>query len=182
VAKLTEKQKRFVDEYLIDLNATQAAIRAGYSEGSAGTIGSENLQKPEIASRVNKAIAKRSKRVEISADRVLKELARIAFADVSDIADFGPNGVTLRPADEVDPHDLHCISEIGEKPMKDGVAVYLKTWDKIAALRELEKHLGICVDKKEVDLRGKLSFEDIIELAEQGSDDASDPDSEPNGS
>lgn len=78
---LTPKQQRFVGEYLVDLNATQAAIRAGYSARTAGKIGSENLSKPEIAAAVSAAQDERAKRTGITADRVLQELALIAFGD-----------------------------------------------------------------------------------------------------
>ena len=74
---MTKKQKRFVEEYLIDLNATQAAIRAGYSPDTAGSIGNENLKKPEICACVEKAMAERSKRTGVCADRVVQELAKI---------------------------------------------------------------------------------------------------------
>ena len=69
--KLTAKQQRFVAEYLIDLNATQAAIRAGYSEKTAYSIGQENLTKPEIAAAVAAAQAERSERTEVTQDYVL---------------------------------------------------------------------------------------------------------------
>ena len=71
---LTPKQERFVAEYLIDLNATQAAIRAGYSEKTAQMIGSENLSKPLIADAVQKALAERSERTEITQDYVLTSI------------------------------------------------------------------------------------------------------------
>lgn len=73
------RQNLFAQEYLIDFNATQAAIRAGYSTTSAYSIGSENLRKPEIQYRIQREIADRSKRTEIRADDVLRELARIAL-------------------------------------------------------------------------------------------------------
>jgi phage terminase small subunit len=69
--KLTDKQQRFVEEYLVDLNASAAARRAGYSEKTAGAIGDENLKKPEIAAAVQAAMDERSQRTEISADYVL---------------------------------------------------------------------------------------------------------------
>ena len=78
---LTPKQTRFVQEYLIDLNATQAAIRAGYSAKTAFAIGHENLSKPNIAAAITEAQAKRAERAEITADRVLEELGEIGFAD-----------------------------------------------------------------------------------------------------
>lgn len=76
MAKLTAKQKRFIEEYLYDLNATQAAIRAGYSPDTAGQIGNENLKKLEIKSSIDKAIAERSRRTGINTDRVLRELGK----------------------------------------------------------------------------------------------------------
>jgi len=81
--KLTPKQQAFVNEYLIDLNATQAAIRAGYSVKTAQMIGSENLSKPIIQEAVQQALDARADRVEITADNVLKEIATIAFAQIN---------------------------------------------------------------------------------------------------
>ncbi|WP_213469940.1 terminase small subunit, partial [Paenibacillus dendritiformis] len=81
---LTAKQKAFVQEYLIDLNATQAAIRAGYSAKTARKIGQENLTKPDIQKAIQEAMDARAKRTEITADRVLQELAKIGFANITD--------------------------------------------------------------------------------------------------
>ena len=75
---MTPKQETFVREYLIDLNATQAAIRAGYSEKTAGSVGNENLQKPEIAQAIQEAMSQRSERTEITADYVLSGIKEIA--------------------------------------------------------------------------------------------------------
>ena len=75
---LTAKQQRFVDEYLIDLNATQAALRAGYSGKTSYSIGQENLNKPEIAQIIQKAMDERSQRTEITADYVLGGIREIA--------------------------------------------------------------------------------------------------------
>ncbi|WP_423245457.1 terminase small subunit [Mannheimia haemolytica] len=77
MGKLTDKQKRFVEEYLIDLNATQAAIRAGYSEKTAYSIGEENLRKPEIRSAIQEAKNKRSERTQITQDDVLNGLLEV---------------------------------------------------------------------------------------------------------
>ena len=86
-AKLTPKQERFVSEYLIDLNATQAAIRAGYSAKTAFSIGVENLSKPLIQDALQKAMKRRQERTEITADMVLKELKKIALDDAADYQD-----------------------------------------------------------------------------------------------
>ncbi len=78
--KRATKENRFCWEYLVDLNATQAAIRAGYSKRSASSIGYENLTKYKIQTRINNLVIWRSLRTQVTADRVLEELATIAFA------------------------------------------------------------------------------------------------------
>lgn len=85
---LTAKQKRFVDEYLIDLNATQAAIRAGYSPHTANEIGAENLAKPSIAAAVAAAVAARKERTQITADDVLRRYWMIATADPNELIEY----------------------------------------------------------------------------------------------
>lgn len=84
---LNPRQQRFVDEYLLDLNATQAAIRAGYSAKTAGAIGEENLKKPEIAAAVKTAVDARAERTQIDAEWLLVRLAEEAQADVNDLYD-----------------------------------------------------------------------------------------------
>ena len=139
-AKLTERQKRFCDEYLIALNATQAAIRAGYSKKTAKVIGSENLTKPDIAARIEKRRAAQIKRTEITADRVLLELARIAFVDGSAFATITARGkVKFTPTDELT-HDQKAVIA-GVKNGKFGTEI--KTNDKVRALELLGKHLGL---------------------------------------
>ena len=132
---MTKKQKRFAEEYLIDLNATQAAIRAGYSPGTAKSIGSENLTKPDIQARIAKAIAERSKRTGVNADRVVTELAKIAFVNASDVI------------------DADTAKTFGE----DGLEREIKMADKLKALELLGKHLGMFKDK--VELSGVLETE-----------------------
>ena len=74
MAELTDKQQRFVDEYLVDFNATQAAIRSGYSEKTARAIGAENLTKPDIAKAIQNAMTHKKQRTELDADFVIKSL------------------------------------------------------------------------------------------------------------
>ena len=81
--KLTAKQERFCTEYIIDLNATQAAIRAGYSSKTANRIASENLSKPDIQRKIQELQQERAERTEITQDKVLKELAGIGFAPIT---------------------------------------------------------------------------------------------------
>lgn len=85
---LTPKQKMFVDEYLVDLNATQAAIRAGYSPKTAKDIASQNLAKLNIKIEIDKIMAERSRRVGMNADRILHELGKLAFVKIEDVIDF----------------------------------------------------------------------------------------------
>jgi len=82
MTKLTPKQKRFIAEYLVDLNATQAAIRSGYSPKTARFIAQENLTKPDIRKMIDAALAEQSQRTKITADAVLQEVGNIAFAPI----------------------------------------------------------------------------------------------------
>ena len=86
--KLTDKQKFFCKEYIKDFNATRAAKASGYSEKTAGRIGGENLQKLEIQKEIKRLMSKRIERTEISADRVVQELAKIGFSDEFNIEGF----------------------------------------------------------------------------------------------
>jgi phage terminase small subunit len=158
MAELTDKQKAFVEEYLIDLNATQAAIRAGYSEKTARQVGNENLTKPDVADAIAAAQAERSQRTEVSADRVLLELARISFSDAMrhyvideegnvQLAEGAPEGATA------------AVSSIKRKSRtvtnKQGdtetfVETEIRLWDKNTAIANAGKHLGMFVDRHEV--------------------------------
>lgn len=167
MAKLTEKQKRFVDEYLVDLNATQAAIRAGYSKKTANRIGTENLSKPVIQAELQKRIDDRIKRVEVTQDKVVEQLAKIAFADVKDFVRFGQREVTVGIDEEGNPitklvnyvdfkqdHEVDgtLLSEV--KIGRDGASMKLN--DRMRALEMLGRHLGMFNDK--IDLTGETTI------------------------
>ena len=149
IKKLTPKQRQFVDEYLIDLNATQAAIRAGYSVRTAAEIGRQNLMKLEIQNAIWKVQAERSARTEITADRVVKELARIAFANPRKIFKWGPGGITLLDSEQLT-DDEAAVSEVSETTTENGGSIKAKLHDKIKALDLLGRHLGMFVDKQEI--------------------------------
>lgn len=135
-SKLTQKQAAFIQEYLIDLNATQAAIRAGYSKKTAGVIGDENLKKPNIRREIDRLMAARSGRVELKSDDVLREIKNICASDVRKI--MNPNG-TFKMPNELDDDIAAAIASVKIKP--DGEIEY-KFWDKNAALEKAMKHLG----------------------------------------
>ena len=138
--RLTDLQKRFVEEYLIDLNATQAAIRAGYSEKTAGSIGSENLKKPDVVAQIKRRQTAQVKRTEITQDFVLLELLKIAKADATVFATINGRGsVRLTPTDDLAPE--HRAAVAGIKKGKFGTEI--KAYDKVKALELLGRHLGL---------------------------------------
>ncbi len=148
--KLTEKQKLFVTEYLVDLNATQAAIRAKYSPNTAQRIGSENLSKPLIAAAIAVERERLKSDLDITPERVLKELAALAFVDMSQA--YNADGHLLNIHDM--PEDVRrCISGFElESHDKLGITTYtkkIKNADKKGALELLGKHLALFTDRIE---------------------------------
>lgn len=154
---MTKKQKRFIEEYLIDLNATQAAIRAGYKAGSpqrASEIGAQLLQNTQVLDEISKAMAERSKRTGVNADRVVMELAKIAFINATDVID--PRTATVK--ESALPEDTAAIQSVKVKTFgEDGLEREIKMADKLKALELLGKHLGMFKDKVEVS--GNLNAE-----------------------
>jgi phage terminase small subunit len=137
---LNEKQERFVEEYLVDLNATQAAIRAGYSEKTARSIGQRLLTNVDIQKEIQREKKDRSYRTRITQDNVLRELAAIGFARSTDYAHINENGhVVLTPTAWLTEEQRIAIA--GVKETQFGVEV--KMHDKIRALEMIGKHLGI---------------------------------------
>lgn len=164
---LNPRQRRFAAEYLIDLNATQAAIRAGYSKKTAGQIGDENLKKPEIQAEIQRRMKARENRTEITQDRVLKELARIGFSDIRKAVKWGEtmlrsadsedgekepyHGLALIDSAEIDDDTAAAIAEVSQS--RDGLKV--KFHDKKGALVEIARHLGMFTPKGHADLDGE---------------------------
>lgn len=151
MAKLTKKQQMFVDEYLIDLNATQAAIRAGYSPDTAKEMGCENLTKPNIKNAIDTALAERSRRTGISADRVLIEIAKLAFVNPADVINMEDGTVRMDATQD----DLACVQSVKKKRSYSDVGSSteneVKLYDKKAALELLGKHLGIFTDRFKIE-------------------------------
>lgn len=157
--KLSPKQAAFVAEYLIDLNATQAAIRAGYSEKTAYRIGSELLQKTSVREAIEKGRAKRTERTEITADRVVTELAKIAFADPRDLMEWGPNGVMLKDSSTLTEEQAASVAEVAEG---NGGTLRLKKHDKVKALELLGRHIGMFRDKVETEVSGGVAVKHSV--------------------
>ena len=169
--KLTPKQRRFIDEYLIDLNATQAAIRAGYSEKTAYSIGLQNLKKLEIQAEIQKRRNRLQSKLEITQERVLQELAAIAFANGADYAKVVNSGllptVEMIPTEELPPEKLPAIA--GIKANQYGVEV--KLHDKVKALELLGKYLGTFDGGPAQEQTENNLFEAIDSIGEEGFDD-----------
>lgn len=151
---MTDKQKRFCEEYLIDLNATQAAIRAGYSPKTANEQGSQLLANVSVRTCIDASMAERSKRTGVNQDRVIRELARLAFVNAADVIDFDSATIT----DGADRDDTAAISSVKVKtiPTADGTGVEreIRLSDKAKALELLGKHLGMYTDN--VNLAGDV--------------------------
>lgn len=183
---LTDKQKRFCDEYLIDINATQAAIRAGYSEKTAYRTGADNLRKPQIEEYIAKRQKELSRSTEITQERVIKELALIAFSNNADYAHVVEKkmkaevgGALVDVLDEdgkpvmyrtVEPVLTEELTEEQKRALavikkgKEGLEV--KSCDKVKALELLGKHLGIFTDKIEANVNDTTRSE-LSELLAQ---------------
>jgi phage terminase small subunit len=163
-AEFTPKQKLFIEEYLIDLNATQAAIRAGYSPKTAAETGYKLCHKSSIADAIARAMAARSRRTGITQDRVLQELARIAFVNPSDVLNLNTAEVREGTAED----DLKVIAGVKVKyiPHKDydedgkpvietAIEREVKLCDKLKALDMLCRHLGMYERREDEDEKGE---------------------------
>ncbi len=147
--KLTEKQKLFCKYYLISLNATDAAIKAGYSKKTATETGSENLRKPHIAEYVQKLMDKRAEKIEITADKVLQEIAKLAFSNPTDYIEITGFGVKIKDLSNL---DTTCIAGAKDSFDKEGSynGTEVKFYDKTKNLELLGRHLGLFKDKVEL--------------------------------
>ena len=172
MGRLTARQQKFCDEYLIDLNATQAAIRAGYSEKYANTNTTKLLQNTKIKEYLQKRQQDRMERTEITQDMVLRELALIAFSNAADYASIVEkqakalvDGVEVQVFDEdgnpvmyrtVEPHLTSELTEDQKKALavikkgRDGFEI--KPYDKVKALELLGRHLGMWDKKTDADI------------------------------
>lgn len=173
------KRSLFVREYLVDRNATQAAIRAGYSPRSAYNQGARLMKDDEIAAQIAAGTAATFKRLEITRERLVEELARIAFSDIGDYVEWGRRerthvdrsgnahtveiaGVDIIESTEVNPHARRAISAITEG--RHGLKIRLH--NKLAAIRLLGLELGMFNERPQ-EVRGDASLRAIIEAAQR---------------
>jgi len=162
---LTDKQEMFCREYLVDLNATQAAIRAGYSEKTAPVIGSENLTKPNVQDRIAELKGERNDKVGVDAAYVLRRLVEIDEMDVLDI--LIANG-ELKPIKDWPKVWRTTLSGMDVTEMAGDSAGLLKKikWpDKVKNLELLGKHIDVQAFKEKVEHSGEISLIDRIQEA-----------------
>lgn len=158
--RLTRKQSRFVEEYLVDLNASAAARRAGYSERTAFRMGQENVQKHAVKQAIDSAVEERSRRTQITQDMVLQELAAMGFYDLVDIASAPMAG----------PQDIGKLPESVRRAIVgwgwDRTGNFIpKLADKLSALEKIGKHLGMFTDK--IEHIGKIGGGSIKEMSDE---------------
>jgi len=179
--QITDKMRQFVDEYLIDMNATQAAIRAGYSEATAQEQSSQLLDRPDIRELVEQRQKDRIDRTQLSQDLTVNELKTIAFSDVADFVIVKEGGVIeQRPFNELKKEQTRCVKKIKQTvrtaQSSDGSILHqtatleIELHDKLKALELLGRHLGMFNDsirlKSEEPLPLTISFEVAPQVAE----------------
>ena len=147
---LGQRRAAFASEYVRDFDAAAAAIRAGY----AASTGRDLLQRRDVQIEIHKIFAKTAKRAQVDADRVVEELARVAFATIGDVVAWDADGsIALTPSSDLDADVLGAVAEVTEVRSKAGATLRVKMSDKLGALTLLARHLGMLVDRVEVDTR-----------------------------
>jgi phage terminase small subunit len=157
---LNHRQHRFVQEYLVDLNASQAAIRAGYSVRSAGSAASEYLAKPEIIAAIEAANAERMSKLKLTGDMVIEEMRRLAFANMQDFMSFTAEGdpyldfsvLTREQAAALQEVTVEDYTEGRGEDARDIKRIRFKLADKRAALSDLGRYFKLWVDRTEHEL------------------------------
>ena len=151
--KLTAKQEAFINEYLIDLNATQAAIRAGYSKKTANRIATENLSKPVLAAAIAQAKLKRAKRTQIDADWLLKRLSVEAEADIADLYDENNKLRPVRDWPLIWRQGL--VSGVKTQKVSEEISVIdIRVSDRVRRLELLGKHISVGAFRDNIGLTG----------------------------
>lgn len=141
---LSAKKQRFVTEYLVDLSKTAAAIRAGYSAKTANQIGYRLALEPAIATEIARQRAVLEKRTQLSVERTLRELGRLAHSDIADIARWtAAGGLAVLDLDAIPAEARAAIKKITETRSGREIKLTVELHDKLGALRLLAAHQGI---------------------------------------
>lgn len=151
---LTPKQRLFVDAYLVTLNATEAARRAGYR--SPRLQGQQLLAKTSLQAAIAQRQAALADANAVTAERVIQELALVAFANMADYAAWDSAGVTLKASTALTAAQTRVVGEVSQTTSLTGGTVRFKLHSKVAALAHLGKHLGLFPDKIQIEIFSKL--------------------------
>lgn len=167
---LSDLQLRFCEEYLVDLNASQAALRAGYSKQTAYSSGQRLLKDVEVAEEIDRLKAERTHRTKLTADRVIRELSVVGFSDPANYFFFERDGVAFRPNKDIPPEARRAIASIKVRQenatdSRPGAhVVEIKLWNKVDALKQLLEHVrttSVVDDSDEPDF-SKLTPEEMV--------------------
>jgi phage terminase small subunit len=147
---ITDKQRRFVEEYFVDYNQTAAAIRAGYSPRSAGVIAAELMANPAIQELIELRRAQLSSRLNYSVQRIQDRLACMGFANIRNLVDIKDGEVKIKNMDDISEYDSAAIQEISISKTKNGTTTKIKLVDAKGPLELLGKSVGMFKDKVEI--------------------------------
>jgi phage terminase small subunit len=168
MSALSPKQLRFVDEYLVDLNATAAYKRAGYKgQGrTAENNASRLLGNAGVQQAIQERIGRRARETQISAERVLKEIAAVALSDLGELVEFTAEGIRFKPEGEIPEAARRAVSGVKvRKEYGEGKAVAdlveFKLWPKVEALKQLAMHLGLLKEVHEITGRVEMNWDDL---------------------
>ena len=172
IVQVSPKRERFCQEYIIDLNGKQAAIRSGYSEKSAEVTASRLLSDVKVKARITQLMAERAKRCELKQDDIIVELKRLGFSDMRNLAAWNSVQVKLKDSSELSDADAACVESVSQTVSKDGGSLSIKLHSKTKALELLARHLGLLHDKVDHTTGGKelqsMSNEELIESIVSG--------------
>ena len=154
IIKLSKADERFCQEYIIDLNGAQAYIRAGHkvSASTAKVNASRMLTFANVQARIQQLIEERSKRTEITADKVIKELGRVAFSNMKEYAEWDKNGVDLKPSSELTEAQAVVVEAVKETVSKEGGTLSIKLFNKLNALEMLSKYFNLFKEPPQQDI------------------------------
>lgn len=180
---LTAFEERFCHEYLVDLNAQQAAIRAGSKAKKPKEIGRKLLRNPLVQARIQQLMEERSKRTQIEADSVLQELAKIGFANMLDYIEVQEDGTAYVNLSRLTRDQAAAIQEVTVDVIEDGSGddrvpvkrIKFKLADKIRPLELLGKHLGLFPTTVKGTLHHIHTYEDALREVMEGDEHGAEP-------
>ena len=159
---LTPKQKMFVAEYLVDLNASAALKRAGYKSNNPDVDGYKLLVSPSIQAEIQGAMKAREKRTLVTQDMVVAELAKMGFSNIGKYAKWSGESVSLEPSEALGEDELACVAEVSQTATQNGNSVKFKLHDKKGALELLGRHLGMFTEN--LNVTGELAVKIIDDI------------------